>query len=116
MGANFFIETAIPRLNTENVENAFIFPTPAGLGYNATFDKIVKDIHCEGSQAVDIGLMKKLLDYLDNNLKAGCKHDYTLTKLFCQENNINFNDIVNCLREHGGFCDCEVLANVEECL
>lgn len=58
MGANFFIETAIPRLSTENVENAFIFPTPAGLGYNATFDKIVKDIHCEGSQAVDIGLMK----------------------------------------------------------
>lgn len=58
MGANFFIETAIPRLSTENVENAFIFPTPAGLGYNATFDKIVKDIHCEGSQAVDIGMMK----------------------------------------------------------
>lgn len=112
----FFIETAIPRLSTENVENAFIFPTPAGLGYNATFNKIVKDIHCEGNQAVDIGMMKKLLDYLDNNLKTGCKHDYTLTKLFCQENNINFNDIVNCLREHGGFCDCEVLANVEESL
>ena len=41
--------------------------------------------------------------------------NYTL-KLSEIENNINFNDIVNCLREHGVFCDCEVLANVEECL
>lgn len=110
----FFIETAIPRLKTENVEGAFIFPTLTGWGFNATFDKIIEDVNCESCQSIDIDMIKRLLDYLDDNLEVGCKHDYILTKLFCQENNIDFNRIVDWLREHGGYCDCEVLANVEE--
>ena len=110
----FFIETAIPRLKTENVEGAFIFPTPAGWGFNATFDKVVEDVNRESCQLIDISMIKRLLDYLDDNLEIGCKHDYTLTKLFCQENNTDFNSIVDWLREHGGYCDCEVLANVDE--
>ena len=56
-----------------------------------------------------------LFDYLDEALtEKGCDHTNRLTKLFLQQKGIdNYEDIFDWLSEYGGYCDCEILANVE---
>lgn len=44
-----------------------------------------------------------------------CDDTTTLTERFIEENRItNSNTILNWLADNGGYCDCEILANVEE--
>lgn len=58
----------------------------------------------------------QLFDYLDENLNEfSCDDSLKLTSEFLQENEIkNIDEIKNWLGEKGGYCDCEVLNNVEE--
>lgn len=55
-----------------------------------------------------------LLDTLDKALAGGCDHSLQYTQAYLNSQNLAFEDVVPWLHEHGGFCDCEVLANVEE--
>jgi hypothetical protein len=110
---DFFLNEAIKRLKRENTLATFVFPNPKGIGLNITFDKIIRDMSKTKEQSAFEEIIKKLLDYLDVNMES-CNHDYALTKKFCLENNINFEDIVDWLNERGGYCDCEILANVED--
>ncbi|WP_435522903.1 DUF2695 domain-containing protein [Chryseobacterium indoltheticum] len=49
--------------------------------------------------------------------KKACDDHLTLTKQFLATNQVeNGDEIENWLNENGGFCDCEVLYNVEELL
>lgn len=59
---------------------------------------------------------QNLFDYLDEKLvEYDCDDSLKLTTAFLQENKIeNIEKIKNWLRENGGYCDCEVLNNVEE--
>jgi hypothetical protein len=57
--------------------------------------------------------LHRLLDYLDANLKA-CDHTTKLTAIFLQSEQLEKEKVLWWLGEHGGFCDCEVLANVED--
>ncbi|MGI4738721.1 MAG: DUF2695 domain-containing protein [Janthinobacterium lividum] len=59
-------------------------------------------------------LFKKLFDYLDEELANNCANTLRLTKQFAKENDVQFQLLQKWLGEHGGYCDCEVLANVEE--
>lgn len=60
-------------------------------------------------------LFKQLFDCLDDRLQEqGCNHTLDITLEFLENNNIPTNNVVGWLNEHGGYCDCEVLANVEE--
>jgi hypothetical protein len=55
-----------------------------------------------------------LFDFLDEKL-VKCDDDLTLTDAFLMDNHIsNISEVKLWLQEHGGYCDCEVLANVEE--
>lgn len=56
-----------------------------------------------------------LFDYLDEALTAkDCDHTNRHTRLFLQQNGIdNYEDIFDWLSEYGGYCDCEILTNVE---
>ena len=55
-----------------------------------------------------------LFDFLDNELSE-CDDSLTLTRNFLFENNIaNVDVVIKWLEEHGGYCDCEVLATIEE--
>lgn len=57
--------------------------------------------------------IKTLFDYLDKQLEE-CDDTLRLTNEFIKERNLPVVEIVSWLNEHGGFCDCEVLANVED--
>lgn len=56
----------------------------------------------------------QLFDYLDEKLEKGCDHTSKFTLAFLESNNLNRENILPWLQEQGGFCDCEILANVEE--
>lgn len=56
-----------------------------------------------------------LFDHLDEVFgNEGCDHTPNITKAFLKSRNLNMDKILPWLEEHGGYCDCEVLANVEE--
>jgi hypothetical protein len=57
--------------------------------------------------------LHQLLDYLDANLKS-CDHTTKLTAIFLQVENLEREKVLSWLAEHGGYCDCEVLANLED--
>ena len=59
--------------------------------------------------------LSALFDYLDVQLgNEGCDHTPKLTKAFLEKRKLNTSLILPWLEEFGGYCDCEVLANVEE--
>jgi hypothetical protein len=55
-----------------------------------------------------------LFDHLDQALAEGCDHSLRLTRAFLASRSLTESAIVPWLGEYGGFCDCEVLANVED--
>ncbi len=55
-----------------------------------------------------------LFDYLDESLGDGCDHSLRLTEQFLVSRRIQPELVTPWLGEYGGFCDCEVLFNVEE--
>lgn len=57
----------------------------------------------------------ELFNYLDEQLQQeGCDDTLSLTESYLGEQDIEHERVVSWLRENGGYCDCEVLANVEE--
>lgn len=59
--------------------------------------------------------IKELFDYLDQQLgNEECDDTLRLTQLFLKSRNLPVSDTSTWLATHGGYCDCEVLANVEE--
>jgi Protein of unknown function (DUF2695) len=61
-------------------------------------------------------LFKKLFDYLDIQFgEKACDNTLLLTVHFLKTNNIiNSEMVVRWIQEHGGGCDCEVLADIED--
>lgn len=51
-----------------------------------------------------------LLSYLDT---VSCDHTLYHTKEFLAHIKVDAEVVIPWLRKHGGYCDCEVLANVE---
>lgn len=65
---------------------------------------------------VDEIIFPELFDFLDSQLgKNGCNHTTRLTKTFLDKKGVsNAAQVIDWLADNGGFCDCEVLANVED--
>jgi hypothetical protein len=65
---------------------------------------------------IDENTFPELFDYLDSQLsKKGCDHTTILTRTFLDKKGVsNTAQIMKWLADNGGFCDCEVLANVED--
>ena len=59
---------------------------------------------------------KKLFDHLDTELgDKDCDDTNILTRTFLQKINVdNIDDILEWLTDKDGYCDCEILANLEE--
>lgn len=58
--------------------------------------------------------LAQLFEHLDGALSAGCDHSLKLTRQFLRARGLSEAAIVPWLGEYGGYCDCEVLANVEQ--
>jgi hypothetical protein len=58
--------------------------------------------------------LRDLFDYLDQEGESGCDDTLRLTTAFLQKRGLDVERIVPWLRDNGGYCDYEVLANVED--
>jgi len=81
---------------------------------------IAKDIaqreraSAEARMPISKAHLAALFDHLDVSLGSGCDHTLRITRAYLQEHSLPEGAIVLWLGEYGGFCDCEVLANVED--
>ena len=67
------------------------------------------------SLPMDKETFNELFDYLDERLGDGCDHTINMTLDFLKDKEVkNIDQVVEWLNDKGGYCDCEVLANVEE--
>lgn len=57
--------------------------------------------------------LNSLLDYLEANLKF-CDHTTKLTDIFLHVEKLDKDSVLPWLADHGGYCDCEVLYNLED--
>lgn len=57
-----------------------------------------------------------LFNFLDNELENyACNDTADFTLEFLTNNKVkNIPEVIQWLQKHGGYCDCEVLANVED--
>ena len=74
------------------------------------------DEEFEASLPISRDIFKQLFDHLDTELsKKGCDDTSSLTQDFLKQHEINNIDaVLTWLSEYGGYCDCEILANVED--
>ncbi len=65
---------------------------------------------------IDEKIFPRLFNFLDVELgENGCDHTTVLTKKFLDSNGVkNTTVVINWLADIGGFCDCEILVNVED--
>ena len=57
----------------------------------------------------------ELFDYLyDNDAIKNCNHNFKITNTFLEEKDIKNDKIHAWFNEFGGYCDCEILYNIEE--
>lgn len=66
------------------------------------------------SLPVDIETLKDLLTDLNENKDQRCDHTLTKTTGFLNTRGIDPKSMIPWLQGHGGYCDCEVLANVDD--
>lgn len=53
--------------------------------------------------------------FLEEQLgKTGCDHTLKQVKMFCEANDLSFEELSQTLNDLSGFCDCEVLMNSVE--
>jgi hypothetical protein len=84
--------------------------------------KIMKDLQQKADEQFETSLpigrnvFKTLFDHLDEQLgEHDCDNSLKITEAFLSANSIeNAAVVIHWLREHSGYCDCEVLANVEQ--
>ncbi len=58
--------------------------------------------------------IEDLFDYLDQRMeKEPCVHNLRFTMQFLMEKRLNMPKVMSWLNENGGYCDCEVLQNIE---
>ena len=74
------------------------------------------DQEFESSLPLDRQTFQNLFYNLDKALTdKNCDDTNSLTKTFLTQSNIqNVDEVLEWLAEQGGYCDCEILANVEE--
>ena len=58
--------------------------------------------------------LRGLFEYLESVETSGCDHTAKKTLRYLRSRSLDAERIVPWLQELGGYCDCEVLANVEQ--
>lgn len=61
-----------------------------------------------------LDVLEELFDLVDKALEEhGCNHTYRFTRKWIETSELQEEPIVLWLQANGGYCDCEVIANVE---
>ena len=69
----------------------------------------------ESRMPISLDDLTDLFDHLDLQLpNKGCDHTSRITEAFLRNKKLDVATIVPWLEEYGGYCDCEILANVED--
>ena len=71
-------------------------------------------IKANQQRPISLEQLHGLFDFLDSQENQPCDHSLRLTREFLVAQGLDPDKITPWLGEYGGFCDCEVLANVEE--
>jgi len=58
--------------------------------------------------------LRNLLDYLDREGAPQCNHTLKETIGFLKKRGLDVDRVVAWLHENGGYCDCEVIYNIDE--
>ena len=64
------------------------------------------------SLPIEVSTLKDLLSYLNKDPTPPCNHTHRETIEFLRSHDIEPSTVISWLKEHGGFCDCEVIYNV----
>ncbi len=83
--------------------------------------KALRDSYKQGEKqtamtalTLDRRALDALLDHLHQRLsEEGCDHTLRLTRAWAEQEARDWTALADALREAGGYCDCEVLANVD---
>ena len=66
------------------------------------------------AMVLDEAQLSDLLDYLDERVaEEGCDHTLRLTERWAAERSVEPSNLIASLQHFGGYCDCEVVANVD---
>ena len=58
--------------------------------------------------------LEDLFDYIDKRSQVeSCVHNLRFTMQFLMERRLDMPKVMSWLNENGGYCDCEVLQNIE---
>lgn len=77
--------------------------------------KAVAKDSLKASLPISVTQLRALFECLDSKLtEAGCDDTLRFTKQFAESNQLPYESLKAWLAVLGGYCDCEVLANVEE--
>jgi hypothetical protein len=73
-----------------------------------------EQVSAEARMPISKADLAELFNHLDSALVAGCDHSLRFTLAFLEAKELPSGAVIPWLGEYGGFCDCEVLANVED--
>lgn len=126
-----FMSGLYPRLKKGRVNTILVSPMRSRRGKEIPVTEFFGKVGIETTEAskkdvtikkevtpipIDDKILKGLFDYLDEKLHSdGCKGDLRLTTAYLKEQGVkDLENAIAWLNSKGGYCDCEVLANVEE--
>jgi len=67
------------------------------------------------SLPMEIANFFQLFDMLDEKMEhEECDHTLKFTEQYLNKHELSLQRVIPWLNENGGYCDCEVLANIEE--
>jgi len=81
--------------------------------------KLLKDLKQKKREEFELSLpmpralFEELFDYLDEDV-SGCDETPRVTIRFLEQKGIEAEPVLAWMREQGGYCDCEILANVQD--
>lgn len=72
-------------------------------------EKFFKSLPLDKSYILD------LFDFLNVELEErGCNHNFQIASEFLKSKGLDKESVFEWFREQGGYCDCEILFNIEE--
>jgi len=107
----------VPNLNTTVWDNVKTMPSESEKRRRKAIRhdlKAAERIKAEAALPASKDQLEALFDWVDEHLESGCDHGLRQTVEFIRANGLDEQLTVEWLRDYGGYCDCEVVMNVQD--